>query len=50
MEMLGRGLLLLHNVCHYRTFFTSMQVAIEQDQVDESLGSLGSGVLVLFRI
>jgi len=34
-EMLGRVLLQLHNLHHYRTFFTSMQVAIKQDQVEE---------------
>jgi len=34
-EMLGRVLLQLHNLHHYKTFFTSIQVAIKQDQVEE---------------
>lgn len=44
-EMLGRVLLQLHNLHHYRTFFTSIQVAIKQDQVEEfKKAVLGSGV------
>lgn len=34
-EMLGKVLLQLHNLHHYRTFFTSLQAAIKQDQVAE---------------
>lgn len=34
-EMLGRVLLQLHNLHHYNTFFTSLQLAIKQDQVEE---------------
>lgn len=34
-EMLGRVLLQLHNLHHYITFFSSLQVAIRQDQVEE---------------
>jgi queuine tRNA-ribosyltransferase subunit QTRTD1 len=44
-EMLAKVLLQLHNLHHYRTFFTSLQVAIQQDQVAEFrelvLGSAG---------
>jgi len=32
-EMLGKVLLQLHNIHHYRVFFSSLQVAIRQDQV-----------------
>jgi len=34
-EMLGKVLLQLHNLHHYRLFFTSLQDAIKADQVDD---------------